>query len=110
VQGSNAGVYGSSGGYGGSSGSTLSASPSIGGISMGHGIGVGSRSSNGRSSSPLAAAAAAAAGSDGQQQQQQQQLVAGLAHIAAALPPRYQSRDWQLVYSTARHGISLQTL
>jgi hypothetical protein len=104
-RGSNGGI-GSSGIYG---------SPSIGGISMGHGIGVGASSGGaGRSQSPSAAAAAAAAaagggGSSGQQQQQQQ-LVAGLAHIAGALPPRYQSRDWQLLYSTTRHGISLQTL
>lgn len=31
-------------------------------------------------------------------------------YIAAALPARYQSKDWQLLYSTSRHGISLQTL
>jgi hypothetical protein len=72
---------------------------------MGYGIGVGANA--GRTQSPSAAAAAAAGGSS---DQQQQQLVAGLAHIAGALPPRYQSRDWQLLYSTARHGISLQTL
>jgi hypothetical protein len=70
---------------------------------MGYGIGVGA--SAGRTQSPSAAAAAAGGSSD-----QQQQLVAGLAQIAGALPPRYQSRDWQLLYSTARHGISLQTL
>eukprot|EP00878_Enallax_costatus_P009539 GHUV01009969.1.p1 GENE.GHUV01009969.1~~GHUV01009969.1.p1 ORF type:complete len:543 (+),score=153.99 GHUV01009969.1:403-2031(+) len=37
-------------------------------------------------------------------------LVVGTRHIAAALPARYQTRDWNLLYSTARHGISLQTL
>jgi hypothetical protein len=36
--------------------------------------------------------------------------VDGLAHLAAALPARYQARDWLLLYSTSRHGISLQTL
>jgi hypothetical protein len=97
-------VSSSSIGAGGSSG-VIPGSPSIGGISMGYGIGVGTNA--GRTQSPSAAAAAAAGGSS---DQQQQQLVAGLAHIAGALPPRYQSRDWQLLYSTARHGISLQTL
>eukprot|EP00775_Hariotina_reticulata_P009710 gene9710-9869_t len=37
-------------------------------------------------------------------------LVQGLQHLAAALPPRFQSRPWFLLYSTARHGISLTTL
>jgi hypothetical protein len=86
-------------------------SPVISGISMGQGIGIGAGSSGISSigqGQPAAAAAAAAAAAGGPQQQQQ--LVPGLSHIAAALPLRFQSRDWQLLYSTARHGISLQTL
>jgi hypothetical protein len=37
-------------------------------------------------------------------------VAGGAAAVAAALPARLRGRDWVLVYSTARHGISLQTL
>lgn len=59
----------------------------------------------GSSSRPSSPSPAAACGSSSQHQ-----LVDGLAHLAAALPPRYQARGWSLLYSTSRHGISLQTL
>lgn len=30
--------------------------------------------------------------------------------LSGALPPRFRMSSWKLLYSTARHGISLQTL
>jgi hypothetical protein len=66
--------------------------------------------SSSRPSSPSPAASAGGVGATSSSSQQQQQLVDGLAHLAAALPARYQARDWSLLYSTSRHGISLQTL
>jgi hypothetical protein len=33
-----------------------------------------------------------------------------VAALAAALPPRFRTNAWALAYSTARHGVSLQTL
>jgi hypothetical protein len=76
------------------------------------GLGAGAAGSSSRPSSPGLTASAGGAGntSSSSSSAQQHQLVDGLAHLAAALPARYQSRDWSLLYSTSRHGISLQTL
>jgi hypothetical protein len=78
------------------------------------GFAAGAGGSSSRPTSPSPAARAGVAGntssSSSSSSAQQHQLVDGLAHLAAALPARYQSRDWSLLYSTSRHGISLQTL
>jgi hypothetical protein len=79
------------------------------------GLGAGAAGSSSRPSSPGLAVQASAGGagntsSSSSSSAQQHQLVDGLAHLASALPARYQSRDWSLLYSTSRHGISLQTL
>ncbi|KAF6253531.1 TLD-domain-containing protein [Scenedesmus sp. NREL 46B-D3] len=70
------------------------------------GLVAGAGGSSSRSSDPSPAATAWGGGTTSSSHQ----LVDGLAHLAAALPARYQARGWSLLYSTSRHGISLQTL
>jgi hypothetical protein len=80
-------------------GSSSSSSPVFAGFSAAAAAAAGVPGEDGGGLSPRSAASANAA-----------QLVVGAAHIAAALPVRFRARDWTLLYSTARHGISLQTL